>query len=79
MPVRSTRTTSAPRCSNSYKPAWYKNGTILLPPNWAWGNRIGCATTNNNAVAAPCIPNLQYPNALNTNSTYDVAVNLTKV
>jgi len=64
---------------NSYKPAWYKDGTILLPPNWAWGNRIGCATTNNNAVAAPCIPNLQYPNALNTNSTYDAAVNLTKV
>jgi hypothetical protein len=64
---------------NSYQPAWYKDGTILLPPNWAWGNRIGCATTNNNAVGAPCIPNLQYPNALNTNTTYDVAINLTKV
>ena len=64
---------------NSYRPAWYKDGTILLPPNWAWGNRIGCATTNNNSVAAPCIPNLQYPNALNTNPTYDAAVNLTKV
>jgi hypothetical protein len=64
---------------DSFQPAWYQNGTILLPPNWAWGNRIGCATTNNNAVAAPCIPNLQYPNALNTNSTYDIALNLTKV
>jgi hypothetical protein len=64
---------------NSYQPVWYQNGTILLPPNWAWGNRIGCATTNNNSVSAPCIPNLQYPNALNTNPTYDVAINLTKV
>ena len=63
----------------SYQPVWYQNGTILLPPNWAWGSRIGCATTNNNAVGAPCIPNLQYPNALNTNTTYDVAINLTKV
>ena len=64
---------------NSYQPVWYENGTIMLPPNWAWGSRIGCATTSNNAVSAPCIPNLQYPNALNTNLTYDVAINLTKV
>jgi hypothetical protein len=64
---------------NSFRPVWYDNGTILLPPNWAWGNRIGCATTSNNAVSAPCIPNLQYPNALNTNSTYDISLNLTKV
>jgi hypothetical protein len=63
----------------SYDVPWYKNGTVLLPPNFAWGSRIGCASTSNNAVAAPCLPNIGYPNALNTNLTYDAAVNLTKV
>jgi hypothetical protein len=64
---------------SSFNVPWYKDGTIYLPPNFAWGTRIGCPTTNNNAVNPPCLPNLNYPNALNTNSTYDVALNLTKV
>jgi hypothetical protein len=58
---------------------WFQDGQILLPPNFAWGTRIGCAATNNNAVAAPCPPNLNYPNALNTNPTYDISLSLTKV
>lgn len=58
---------------------WYQNGQILLQPNYAWGARIGCATTNNNNVGAPCPPNLTYPGALNTNSTWDLALSLTKV
>jgi hypothetical protein len=58
---------------------WFQNGRILLPPNFAWGTRIGCAATNNNAVAAPCPPNLNYPNALNTNPTYDISLSVTKV
>jgi hypothetical protein len=64
---------------NGFNAPWYQNGTIYLPPNFAWGTRIGCPTTNNNAVNPPCLPNLNYPNALNTNSTYDVAINVTKV
>ena len=69
----------AAQALSSFNVPWYENGQILLPPNFAWGTRIGCATTNNNAVAAPCLPNLNYPNALNTNLTKDVSINLTKV
>jgi hypothetical protein len=58
---------------------FFQNGSILLPPNFAWGSRIGCAATNNGGVAAPCPPNLTFPGALNTNPTYDVSINLTKV
>ena len=53
---------------------FFQNGSILLPPNFAWGTRIGCATTNNGGVGAPCPPNLTFPGALNTNPTYDVSI-----
>ena len=58
---------------------YFKDGRIWLPPNFAWGTRIGCATTNNGGVAAPCPPNLQFPGALNTNVTQDVNIALTKI
>jgi hypothetical protein len=58
---------------------YFDNGRIWLPPNFAWGTRIGCANTNNGGVALPCPPNLQFPGALNTNITQDVSINLTKV
>ena len=58
---------------------YFADGRIWLPPNFAWGTRIGCPTTNNGGVAAPCPPNLQFPGALNTNITQDVSINLTKV
>jgi len=58
---------------------FFQNGSIFLPPNFAWGSRIGCAATNNGGVGAPCPPNLTFPGALNTNPTYDVSINLTKV
>jgi len=58
---------------------FFQDGQILLPPNFAWGTRIGCAATNNGGVGAPCPPNLTFPGALNTNPTYDISVNLTKV
>jgi hypothetical protein len=58
---------------------WFNNGQALLPPNFAWGSRIGCAATNNGAVGLPCPPNLTYPGALNTNPTYDISANVTKV
>jgi hypothetical protein len=58
---------------------YFADGRIWLPPNFAWGTRIGCPTTNNGGVAAPCPPNLQFPGALNTNVTQDVSINLTKV
>ena len=58
---------------------YFADGRIWLPPNFAWGTRIGCPTTNNGGVAAPCPPNLQFPGALNTNITEDVSINLTKV
>ncbi len=58
---------------------WFQDGQALLPPNFAWGSRIGCATTANNAVGQPCPPNLNYPNALNTNPTWDMSFSLTKL
>ena len=58
---------------------YFADGRIWLPPNFAWGTRIGCPTTNNGGVALPCPPNLQFPGALNTNITEDVSINLTKV
>lgn len=61
------------------KSPYFADGRIWLPPNFAWGTRIGCPTTNNGGVAAPCPPNLQFPGALNTNITQDVSINLTKV
>ena len=49
--------------------ASYFDGTsVNLPPNFAWGSRIG---------AQP--PNLQYPGWLNVNKTQDFAISLTKV
>jgi hypothetical protein len=47
---------------------FYVDGRILLPPTFAWGNRI----TN-----AP--PNLSYPNFLNINRTNDFAISMTKL
>ncbi len=58
---------------------YFENGQILLPPNFAWGSLIGCPTTQNGAVAAPCPPNLNFPGALNTNVTQDINVILTRI
>ena len=71
---RGSRATSPTRrCRNRASP-FFQNGSILLPPNFAWGSRIGCAATNNGGVGAPCPPNLTFPGALNTNPTYDVSI-----
>jgi hypothetical protein len=53
---------------NAVKPPFWDGNNINLPPNFAWGGRIG---------AAP--PNQQYPGWLNINRTQDVAISLTKV
>jgi hypothetical protein len=58
---------------------WFQDGQIWLPPNFAWGQRIGCAATNNGNVGTPCPPNLTYPGALNTNLTRDLSVSLTRI
>jgi Carboxypeptidase regulatory-like domain/TonB-dependent Receptor Plug Domain len=58
---------------------FFTNDQIWLPPNFAWGSRIGCPTTSNGGVAAPCPPNLTFPGALNTNVTKDVNIILTKI
>jgi len=58
---------------------WFQNGQILLPPNYLWGSRLGCATGFNGGVAAPCPPNQSFPGALNTNPTYDISASVTKL
>jgi hypothetical protein len=58
---------------------WFKDGVASLPPNFAWGSRIGCTSTRNGGVSAPCPPNLTYPGALNTNPTYDISASVTKI
>jgi hypothetical protein len=47
---------------------YFQDGTIYLPPNFNWGNRISNAP-----------PNLQFPGWLNINRTQDFAVSLTKL
>jgi hypothetical protein len=46
----------------------FQNGTILLPPTFNWGSRVGNAP-----------PNLNYPAWLNYNLTQDVSISMTKV
>ncbi len=55
---------------NAMNPPFWQNGQILLPPTFAWGNRIA----NNNAP-----PNISYPGWLNLNRTHDFSLSLTKV
>ena len=52
------------------KPVYWDSGsrTLLVPPNFAWGSRIG---------AQP--PNQTFPGFLNINKTQDIAASLTKV
>jgi hypothetical protein len=52
------------------KPVYWDSNAkqILVPPNFAWGNRIG---------AAP--PTQTFPGFLNINQTKDVAISITKV
>ena len=53
---------------NAMNPPFWQNGQILLPPTFAWGNRIGNAP-----------PNISYPGWLNLNRTHDFSLSLTKV
>ncbi len=53
---------------NGMNPPFWQNGQILLPPTFAWGNRIGNAP-----------PNISYPGWLNLNRTHDFSLSLTKV
>jgi Carboxypeptidase regulatory-like domain len=60
---------------------WFQDGRILLPPNFVWGQRVGCTPSILLAggVAAPCPPNLSYPGAINTNRTRDFSASITRV
>jgi hypothetical protein len=53
---------------NAMNPPFWQNGQILLPPTFAWGNRIANAP-----------PNISYPGWLNLNRTHDFSLSLTKV
>jgi hypothetical protein len=53
---------------NAMNPPFWQNGQILLPPTFAWGNRIGNAP-----------PSITYPGWLNLNRTHDFSLSLTKV
>jgi carboxypeptidase family protein len=53
---------------NEMAPPFWQNGQILLPPTFAWGNRVANAP-----------PNISYPNWLNLNRTHDFSLSLTKV
>jgi hypothetical protein len=46
----------------------FQNGTILLPPTFNWGGRVGSAP-----------PNIGYPGFLNYNLTQDLSISMTKV
>ncbi len=50
------------------QPPFWQNGQIMLPPTFAWGNRIGNAP-----------PSINYPAWLNLNRTHDFSLSLTKV
>jgi len=47
---------------------YFDNGRILLPPTFAWGNRVANAP-----------PNLSFPGFMNINRTQDFSISLTKV
>ena len=47
---------------------YFDNGRILLPPTFAWGNRVANAP-----------PNLGFPGFMNINRTQDFSISLTKV
>jgi hypothetical protein len=49
---------------------YFQDGRILLPPTFAWGNRVATAVTP---------PNLGFPGFMNVNRTQDFSVSLTKV
>jgi hypothetical protein len=53
---------------NKMNPPFWQNGQILLPPTFAWGNRIANGP-----------PSISYPGWLNINRTQDVSLSLTKV
>ena len=55
------------------KPPFWDGTRMNLPPNFAWGGRIG------NTNQSPSPPNQRYPGWLNINRTQDFAVSLTKV
>jgi hypothetical protein len=52
---------------------YFENGRILLPPTFAWGNRVAAA----NSTTAP--PSLGFPGFMNINRTQDFSISLTKV
>lgn len=52
---------------------YFDNGRILLPPTFAWGNRVAA----NNSNTAP--PSLGFPGFMNINRTQDFSISLTKV
>jgi hypothetical protein len=47
---------------------YFQDGRILLPPTFAWGNRVANAP-----------PNLGFPGFMNVNRTQDFSISLTKV
>jgi hypothetical protein len=47
---------------------FYQDGRVLLPPTFAWGNRVANAP-----------PNLSFPGFMNVNRTQDFSISLTKV
>jgi hypothetical protein len=47
---------------------YFQDGRVLLPPTFAWGNRVANAP-----------PNLSFPGFMNINRTQDFSISLTKV
>jgi hypothetical protein len=47
---------------------YFQDGRVLLPPTFAWGNRVANAP-----------PNLSFPGFMNVNRTQDFSISLTKV
>jgi hypothetical protein len=58
------------RVLNKVNPPIWDGSRLQLPPSFSWGNRFASGD-------AP--PNLGFPGYLNTISTHDLAVNLTKI
>ena len=64
----SIRATTRSSRSKAAGAPYFQDGRILLPPTFAWGNRVANAP-----------PNLGFPGFMNINRTQDFSISLTKV